>query len=246
MKISLRQIFISVSAFLVAIITVYGFANNPASIGELPLGIRAAILDVAILAALVAVYPFYPVFRDKPGAYGLVVCLPALIPAFIYFLFLLPQRAENSLAGEQLRSDLITDGSSNAIVEVGFAYPIYTPTISLRNQGLYTRQVNLFLRIIDANGEAALFRGVRGRVPGNSLSVESSVQGMLSRNDGYLFNPVTLPPGTDVSGRIVFIISNLNDGTSFMDALRSAFQANFEIRDPVNGSLLAEFPLNRI
>lgn len=246
MKFSVRQIFISSGALLVAILTVSGFSRNPALIGELPLVVRALILDLAVLAALIAAYPFYPVFKDKPGTYGLIVCLPALLPAFVYFLVLLPQSAEDSFLGEQLRSDLITDGSSNAIVEVGFAYPIYTPTIELLNQGLYTRQVNIFLRIIDANGESALFRAVRARIPGESLNVESSVQGMLSRNDGYLFNPVSLPPGVAARGRVVFIISNLNDGTSFMDALGSAFQANFEIRDPVNGVLLGEFPLNRI
>ncbi len=246
MKISVRQIFISSGALLIAVLTVFGFSRNPALIGELPLVVRAVILDFAVLAALIAAYPFYPIFRAKPGTYSLVVCLPALLPAFVYFLFILPQQAQDSLLGEQLRSDLITDGSSNAIVEVGFAYPIYTPTIQLRNEGLFTRQVNIFLRIIDGNGESALFRGVRSRVPGTSLSVESSVQGMLSRNDGYLFNPVSLPPRKVVQGRVVFIISNLNDGTSFMDALSSAFQASFEIRDPVNGVLLAEFPLDRI
>lgn len=246
MKFSVRQILISSSALLVAVLTVFGFSRNPALIGELPLLVRALILDFAVLAALVAAFPFYPVFRGKPGTYGLIVCLPALVPAIFYFLVLLPQSAEEALAGEQLRSDLITDGSSNAIVEVGFAYPIYTPTIELRNQGLYTRQVNIFLRIIDANGESALFRGVRAQIPGQSLNVESSVQGMLSQNDGYLFNPVSLPPRESVQGRIVFIISNLNDGTSFMDALGSAFQASFEMRDPVNGILLEQFPLNRI
>lgn len=246
MRISLGQILVSCTALLVAILTLILFSRNPATIGELPLLLRALILDIAVLSAMVAAYPFYPAFRGRPGIYGLVICLPALFPAIAYFTVLMPQRADGTLQGEQLRSDLITDGSSNAIVEVGFAYPIYTPTVRIANQGLYTRQVNLFLRIIDANGESALFRGVRGSVPGNGLSVESSVQGMLSRNEGYLFNPLVLPPGRPVEGRIIFIISTLNDGTSFTDALGYAYQANFEIRDPVNGSLIAEFPLDRI
>jgi hypothetical protein len=245
MKISLGQIFISCSALLVAIITVIGFDRNPATIGELPLLVRALILDVAVLAALVAVYPFYPVFRQRPGTYALVVCLPALIPAIAYFVLMMPQQANDGLTAEQLRSDLITDGSSNAIVEVGFAYPIYTPTVSVLNESLYTRQVNLFFRITDAEGEPTLYRAVRARVPGNSLSVESSVQGMLSRNDGYLFNPLELPPGDPVEGRIVFIISNLDEGENFRDALNSAAAANFEIRDPVNGNLIEEFPVDR-
>ncbi|MCG8412787.1 MAG: hypothetical protein MI746_01095 [Pseudomonadales bacterium] len=246
MKIELRQIVISLVALLVAVLTVIGFVRNPAAIGELPLIVRALILNLAVLAALVAAFPLNPVFRDRPGVYGLVVCLPALIPGFVYFLLLLPNQLSDGIAAEQLRSDLITDGSSNGIVEVGFAYPIYTPTVSLRNSGLYTKQVNLFLRMIDANGDSALFRSVRNRVPGSGLSVESTVQGMLSRNDGYLFNPVTLPPGVDVSGKLIFVISNLEDGTSFIDALGYAYQAQFEIRDPTNGALIEEFPLNRI
>lgn len=246
MKIELRLILISLVALLVSISTVVGFVRNPAAIGELPLVIRALILNLAVLAALVAAFPLNPVFRGRPGVYGLVVCLPALLPGFVYFLFLLPSQSGDGIVADQLRSDLITDGSSNGIVEVGFAYPIYTPTVSLRNNGLYTRQVNLFLRMIDANGDSALFRSVRNRVPGSGMSVESTVQGMLSRNDGYLFNPVTLPPGQEVSGKLIFIISNLEDGTSFIDALGSAYQAQFEIRDPTNGELIEEFPLDRI
>lgn len=246
MKISLGQILISSSALLIAIATVLGFERNPASIGELPLVVRALILDVAVLAALVAVYPFYPIFRQRPGAYALAVCLPALIPALVYFVVLMPQQAGDRLVAEQLSSDLITDGSSNAIVEVGFAFPIYTPTVRVLNPGLYTRQVNLFLRISDADGTPTLYRAVRARVPGSSLSVESSVQGMLSRNDGYLFNPLVLPPGDPVVGRIVFIISNLDEGMNFSDALNAATAANFEIRDPVNGNLIEEFPVDRL
>ena len=168
------------------------------------------------------------------------------MPALLYFSVLLPQRSTDEIIAEQLRSDLITDGSSNGIVEVGFAYPIYTPTISLRSENLYTRQVNVFLRITDSNGGETLFRGVRARVPGSNLSVEASVQGMLSRNGEYLFNPLALPPGREIQGRPVFIISNLEDGTSFIDALGYAYQAQFELRDPLDGSLIQSFPLDRI
>jgi hypothetical protein len=87
---------------------------------------------------------------------------------------------------------------------------------------------------------------VRAQVPGSSLSVEASVQGLLSRNEGYLLNPLNLPPGNEIQGRAVFIISNLRDGTSFIDALGYAYQAQFELRDPLDGSLVQVFPLNRI
>ena len=246
MKISLKQIFVSLAAVSIAIALMVGFARNSEAIGELPLILRALILNAAVLAALVAAFPFYPVFRDRHVAYGVAVCLPALLPGFIYFLYLLPLNLSGGLEAEQLRSDLITDGSSNGIVEVGFAYPIYTPTVNLQNNGLYTTRVNVFLRMIDANGDSALFRGVRSNVPGSNLSVENTVRGMLSQNERYLFNPVTLPPGRKTEGRLVFIISSLDDGTSFIDAIGSAYQAVFEIRDPVDGSLIEQFPLNHI
>jgi hypothetical protein len=44
----------------------------------------------------------------------------------------------------------------------------------------------------------------------------------------------------------VFIISNLEDGSTFMEALGRAYQAQFELRNPENGELIAEFPLTRI
>ena len=190
MKISLKQLIISATALLIAVLILLGFVRNPALVGEQPLILRALILDSAMLAALVAAFPLNPAFKGRPGTYGMVVCVPALLPGLLYFVLLLPQSASDEIIAEQLRSDLITDGSSNGIVEVGFSYPIYTPTVSLRNAGLFTREVNLFLRMIDANGESALFRGVRQRIPGEGLSVESSVQGMLSRNEEYLLNPL--------------------------------------------------------
>lgn len=246
MKINLKQLLISIISFVVAIATVVGFTRNPEAIGELAPIVRGLILDLAILASLVAVFPLNPLFKGRVGTYLAVVCLPALLPALLYFVILLPQQTSDTISATQLRSDLITDGSSNGIVEVGFAYPIYTPTISLRSEGLYTRQVNVFLRITDSNGGETLFRGVRARVPGSNLSVESSVQGMLSRNSEYLFNPLALPPGGQVQGRPVFIISSLEDGTSFIDALGYAYQAQFELRSPLDGSLIQSFPLNRI
>jgi hypothetical protein len=69
---------------------------------------------------------------------------------------------------------------------------------------------------------------------------------MLSRNGNYLFNPVALPPARGIEGKVVFIISNLDDGTSFTDALSSATQAQFEVREPDTGTLIAVFPLDRI
>ena len=88
----------------------------------------------------------------------------------------------------------------------------------------------------DANDGSALFRAVRAEVPGSGLSVESSVRGMLSNNEDYRFNPLALPPAKTVQGRMVFIISSLDDGTSFTDALSSAFKLNSKSESRDRGS----------
>lgn len=231
---------------MVAIAVIILITNNPAQLGDEPPVIRALVLSIAIIAALVAVFPLNPLFAGRPGTYVLTVCIPALLPGFIFYLLLLPNKSSLGFEADQLASSLISDRSSNGIIEVGFRYPIFTPTISVKNLEIYTRRVNVFLRITDSNGGSTLFRGVRQTIPGNRLSVESTVQGMLSENENYLFNPLVIPPDRSLSGQVVFIISNLEDGTAFTDALNSAYQAQFELRDPENGRLLLEFPLQHI
>lgn len=245
MKISLQQIAISLAALVSAAAVVIFVTQNPARIGAEPVLIRALLLSFGIVLALIAAYPLNPVFAKKPIGYVAAVCLPAIIPVFIYYLLIMPSKAGTGFTAEQLSSELITDSSSNGLVEVGFSYPIYTPEIRVTNNGLFTEDVNVFLRMIDANGESSLFRAIRNTVPGSNLSVESSVRGLLSESRGVLFLPLAVPPLASVSGQLVFVISNLDDGSSFTDALNSAYQAHFEIRSPVNGSLLYEFPLNR-
>jgi len=246
MNISLTKIAVCTAALLVAVATVAFIAADPARIGSEPLILRAALLSVAVVSALIAVYPFNPLFASRPGAYAGVVCLPALVPVIAYYFFVLPSQAGTGLTGEQVTAELITDSSSNGIIEVGFSYPIYTPALRIENLELFTKQVNVFLRMTDANGEAALFRAVRERIPGSSLSVESTVQGMLSEAAGYQFIPLEIPPIGSITTRVAFIISNLNDGTTFTQALGRAYQAQFELRDPESGELLLEFPLTRI
>lgn len=246
MNTTLKKIIISISALLVAVAMVVFFAQNPARIGSEPLFIRAALLSLAIVAALVAAYPFNPLFSGKPGIYAATVCLPALIPVLAYYFILLPNQAGMGLTGEQISNELITDSSSNGIIEVGFSYPIYTPALRIGNLELYTKQVNVFLRMTDGAGEVSLFRAVRETIPGSSLSVESTVQGMLSESAGYAFIPLQIPPARSVTTRVAFILSNIESGSTFIDALDKASQAQFELRDPENGSLLLDFPLTGI
>jgi hypothetical protein len=163
-----------------------------------------------------------------------------------YYFILLPNQAGSGLTGEQISNELITDSSSNGIIEVGFSYPIYTPSLRVGNLELFTKQVNVFLRMTDGDGEVVLFRAVRKRIPGSSLSVESTVQGMLSESAGYEFIPLEIPPASSVTTRVAFIMSNVESGSTFTDALGRASQAQFELRDPESGSLLLDFPLTRI
>ncbi len=244
--VTLRQLAFSLLALLSASGVLAVFIGNPEFVGSQALIIRAAILDSVIMLLMIAVYPLAPVFVKRPKTYGFAVCLPALLPAILYFVWLLPRQSSGQIQGDQLDSALITDASSNGLIEIGFAYPIYTPLITLRNTGLYTEYVNVFLRVTDANDGSALFRAVRAEVPDAGLSVESSVRGMLSNNGDYRFNPLALPPAKTVQGRMVFIISSLDDGTSFTDALSSAFKAEFEIRNPATGALITSFPLDRL
>lgn len=244
MKISLRQLLISILSLLVSLATVIYFTNSHVLIGSLPLLARAIILSIAILFALLALFPFNPAFIGRPGTYSFAVCLPAVLPVFVYFLFFLPSGVGVGFSAEQIQSQLITDGSSNGIIEVGFSYPIYTPTLKIRNNELYTRQVNVFLRITDASDRNFLFRAVRSRIPGSGLSVESSAQAMLSENSEYIFIPLSIPPQRSSTGRLVFVISSLEEGATFREMLDAAVKAQFELRDPVNDQLLLEFPLD--
>jgi hypothetical protein len=246
MKISLRQSIISLAALILALFLAIFLSANGADVGAQPLLIRALLLAATITSALIALYPLVPGFAGKPLPFAMVICVPAVLPAFVYYLLVLPNQAGEGFSASQSRSELITDSSSNGLVEVGFSYPIYTPTLTIKNNGLYTQQVNVFLRMIDSGGGNSLFRAIRRRVPGVALSVESSIRGLLSERDGVLFLPVAVPPLQEVTGQVVFIISNLNDGTSFTDALSSAYQAQFELRDPETGELLLEFPLEHI
>jgi hypothetical protein len=244
-KISLRHLLISLTALVTAVTVVVLIAQHPVRLGEQPLLLRALLVNLAVLAALVAVYPFNPLFHQRPTAYGLLVCAPALLPGFFWFLLWLPAQASEGIRIQQIEHSLITDSSSNAIVEVGFSYPIYTPGFEFENQGLFSRTIEVFLRMTDPQGEDALFRAVRETVPGQGLNVESSVRGMLSRNEEYLFNPVTLAPGKPVQGALVFVISNLDDGASFSLALRQARAVQLELRDPATGQLLEQYAVAR-
>jgi len=221
------------------------FLQNPLVVGRYSLGHRAALAEASALLLFSATALVLRIARRRLGVY-LLAALLILVPPPVYFLYWLPRLASDGVEAEQLDSALITESTSNGIIEVGFAYPIYTPTLLISNRTVSTAEYDVYLRIYDANADSSLFRAVRGVLPNQSLSVEAAVNGMLSRSSGYLFNPVSVPPLGSVTGRLVFIISNLRDGTTFDDALNSAYPAEFELRDPASDELLLRFPLTRI
>ena len=245
MTFSLRQILIGLLSLAFAIIYIVLLTDNAAGFGEQPLLVRGLLVNVAVLAALIACYPLFRYIQLRATAFALVVCVPAVLPALFYYVLILPRQAGEGIEFTQLQSSLISDSSSNGIVEIGFAYPIFTPELSFRNQELFTRRVSIFLRMVNTEGEQALFRGVRSTIPGQSLSVEATVRGMLGENAEYLFNPLTLPPQREVVGKVVFIISNVEDGASFTEALRVARSVQLELRDPETGTLYHELPIIR-
>ena len=246
MKTSLQQIIASIGAGLISALVFFFFINNQGLMGEKPLLSRALFIDFSIFFALLAFFPLIQLFVKKSTKYFLFICIPALLPAFVFYFVIFPARNGGGFELTLTDSAFISDRSSNGIIEIGFQYPIYTPEVSLKSHEIFSKNVNLFLRITQNDGEKSLFRGVRSAITGASLSVESSVQRMLSENPDYLFNPIQLAPGQEISGRVVFIISNQREGVTFEEILNGVNNPVLEIRDSENGLLLLESALANI
>jgi hypothetical protein len=234
---------LSASSLLLAALLLYWLDANAVLVGRLAIPSRALLSAAVVILGLVGVRPWLSPFLRSPTVFAGFFVIPLLFFVALYFFLLLPQREGEGIRGEQILSALITDASSNGIVEVGFSYPIYTPTIELRNAELFTREVELFLRVLDARGDSSLYRAVRDAPPGSALSVEASVKGLLSESEEYVFNPLSVAPLGDLTGKAVFVITNLEEGTSLRQALREAQQAQFELREIDSGELIDDFPL---
>ncbi len=239
-------ILIHVALLALAVMVVSGYWLYPLELGRLSLVIRGAIASFAGLLLAAGARPFVPWLSRHLLVYSLLLGLPLAAIGPWYFLRILPSGGVDGISGEQLASSLITESTSNGIIEIGFAYPIYTPTISLTNHELFSKDVDVYLRVLDGNNDPALFRAVRAELPDSRLSVEATVHGLLSESPGYLFIPVSIAPRKTVQGRVVFIISDLNDGSTFDEALGRSYPAEFQIRDPETGELLVSFPLTGI
>ncbi len=154
------------------------------------------------------------------------------------FLLWPSHRVEPALSAEILDRVLLSDGSPGALVEFGFVYPIFTPMVSLRNNGAYSREFDVYLRWMDENEPSAMFRAVRAGVPPQPPSVEASASAMFGANARYLLPPLRLAPGQQAEGRLVFIIAAPDEGAAFMNAIIQPGPARFQLFANDNGELL--------
>lgn len=213
--------------------------------GQQSLFARAVLFLLPVLAVLAGAWMLLRKHAPRVARLLALLFIPVLLAGFGYYLYWMPRFADSVLSIEMVEQRLITDSSSNALVEIGFAYPIFTPTLKLRNGEMFSREVDVYLRMIDSGGQSMLFRAVRSEVPPGTLSVEATVRGMLSVNERYLFLPLRLAPGEEITGRLVFVITALDEGASFLGELRRANLAQFELRDAAGGELLLEVPIAR-
>ena len=237
---------------LLSVLAVAGIAlllTNEYWLGEQSLTLRTVLVLLPLLAALATcwllLHHWQPtIVRHKARFYLLTLfTLLTLLATFAWLRYWIPAESSPAYTITITEQHLITDSSSNALVEIGFSYPIFTPAVTIRNGERYSRELEVYLRMEAADGEQALYRAVRDQTPAGNLSVETSVRGMLSANPRYIFLPLALAPGDQITGRLVFIITTLEDGASFLETLRQATLTQFELRDANTGELLAEVPI---
>ena len=105
--------------------------GNPATFGEYSLLTRACLLNLGIFASFSALFPFFSSYLKIDRKILALLILASSLPAFIFFLSVVPSKTIDEIYLDQLDSSLLSDRSSNGIIEIGFQYPIFTPTISL-------------------------------------------------------------------------------------------------------------------
>ncbi len=228
--------FIPLSLIIMSATTFGLILFNQGQFGNLGLEARAAVVGLGLFSLFFGFAKFkYSKHSISPfliGTFSSLVCL-----FFIYF-FLFSIRDDLGFSVEEISNQLITDSSSNGYVEVGFGYPIYTPRLRIKNDDLYTRNVEIFFRVVDQSGEVYLYRAVRENLPDSSLSVESAVRVMLSESLDFLFNPISIAPFNEIEGKVAFIISNADNGADVMQQFSESQSSVIEFRDEVSQELI--------
>lgn len=212
---------------------VYGFVNYSYELGHWSLFSRFILRTAGLLALLFAALPWLLLRKKSSQTTLLLSGFALLVLVVIMMSYSLTYQSEGSpdaILFTQSDGELITDSSSNGIIEVGFSYPIFTPNIALQNISSFSRDFDVYFRLVDSAGETWLYRGVRRHSDGTALSVESSVRGLLSRNPAYVFLPLQLAPQSRIEGRVAFVITHLDEGNSFTTALAQSQSATLELR----------------
>ena len=224
-------------SFIIMSVTIFGLIFfNQGQFGNLGLELRAAVVGLGLFSL------FFGFAKFKYSKHGISVffigIFSALVSLFLIFFFLFSIPDDLGFSVEEISNQFITDSSSNGYVEVGFGYPIYTPRLRIKNDDLYTRNFEIFLRVVDQSGEVYLFRAVRENLPNSSLSVESAVRVMLSEGLDFLFNPISIAPFNEIEGKVAFIISNVDNGADFIQQFSESQSSVIEFRDEVSQELI--------
>ncbi len=176
----------------------------------------------------------------------LALGIPAFtLGIFAFYLYWLPNKAVEGFSLRELERSLIADGTPASLVEIGVAVPIFAPRLTLRNDGLYSREIDVYLRLTDRAGRDTLHQALTEEASAAGVSVASAVRGMLRSDDSYLFTPLRIAPQRRANGQLVFVMGGIGEGISFDEALRQAAAAQYELRDAASGELLlaSPFPL---
>lgn len=215
---------------------------NQEGFGGLELELRATIVALSLFSLFLGLTKF--AYNKNNIRIIFFSFSSTLVTLFFIFFAFFSARDGRGLSAEEISNQLITDSSSNGYVEVGFGYPIYTLRLRIKNDDLFTRNIEIFFRILDQSGEEYLYRAVRDDIQNSSLSVESAVRGILSESPDFLFNPISISPFREIEGKVAFVISNVDNGADFMQQF-SVSQSNvIELRDEVSQELIQKFTIN--
>lgn len=215
---------------------------NQESFGSLELELRVTIFGLGLFSLFFGLAKF-AYNKHSIRIFLLSFSSSLIVLLFVFFVFF-SYRDGGGLSAREISSQLVTDSSSNGYVEVGFGYPIYTLRLRIKNDDLFTRNIEVFFRVFDQNGEEYLYRAVRDDLQNSSLSVESAVRVILSEKSNFLFNPISIAPLREIEGDVAFVISNVDNGADFTQQF-SVSQSNvIELRDEISQELIQKFTVN--
>lgn len=215
---------------------------NQGGFGSLELELRATIVGLGLLSLIFGCAKL--AYKKNISRIFFLSFSSSLVILFLIFFAFFSSGDDRGLTVKEISNQLVTDSSSNGYVEVGFGYPIYTVRLKIKNDGLFTKNIEIFFKVLDQSGEEYLYRAVRGDVQNSALSVESAVRVILSESADFLFNPISIPPFREIEGNVAFIISNVDDGADFVQQFSVAQSNAIELRDEISQELIQKFAVS--